>query len=187
MVPRDEIQLVAAVCLWISTKIEEPFESSLVPFMAICQDQFPADVFRQKELEIVSLLGCRLDFSTSQFYLIPFLTEIDRCDQERQVQFWIDISRYEYEFIELAAPVVVVASICAVLGEQCPFERLCTAAQIQRDVGLVLEIMKKLLKVVSVLLPRKSPGIESGYPMAEIHELMEKMRQNIGFFSQYPE
>jgi hypothetical protein len=186
-IAKDQIQLVAVVCLWISTKVEETVPSSIEIFMAVCQGQFTAEAFRQKELEVVGLLGCRLDFSTAQFYLLPFLAEIDKTECQSQVQFWLDVSLYEYGFIELPAPLVVVASICSVLGEQCPFARLCAAAKLQRNVGVILDVMKKLSEVETFLMSRESSGLVAAHSMEEIHELSERMKQNIRVFSQFPE
>jgi hypothetical protein len=186
-VTKDDIQLVAAVCLWISTKIGETVGASLQKFTAICQGLFTPDAFREKELEVVALLDCRLDFPTAQIYILPFLTEIDHLDVEGRVQFWVDLSFYEYEFVEVSPPQIVIAAICGVLGEGCPFRRLCAVAQVEPSVGVTLELMKKLVAMARALEAREATGIEAAYSDAEVRDSIQAMSHGIGYFSQYPE
>lgn len=178
-IPKDQVQLTSVTCLWISAKIEEPKNRDLPVFILICQNQYTAEQFLQKELEIVNHIGSRLNYPTPQIFMPSLLVDAGAKDCEEMCNFFLDLSLTVYDYMEIEAPLVAAVAVCvgmAASGQKCPLQKISIIIDID-DQSRFNTLACNLVKLSYTIIEKEIGGIFADYAgnnPKKLHEAVEK-------------
>jgi hypothetical protein len=179
LIPRRDVQLFAATCLWMSGKLDEWRTLTLDCYVAICQKQFTAENFKATELRILAALGFRMEYPAASVFLPSFLMDLGEDASDPITWFFLDVSLYVCAMVEVASHIVAAASIVAGLagaGKPVRIERLLRIAG-GCDRALVVGVVLRLADVAGSLLDKKVGGLCDHYCPRNSEQFVEIVRR----------
>lgn len=148
---RDDIQLVAVTCLWMSAKVEEVKTSDLEVCVIVCQRKIPGEKFVAMEKEIGSILNWRVCYPTPFTFLEAILTDLGKEACLETALFFLDISTYVINLMDIPAHYRAAAVAYAGIlgsGETPHLARLCSLVDVLRP-NTVVEIASGLAEAAN--------------------------------------
>lgn len=182
-VSRDDLHLLAASCLWTSTKVEETLvpNTSLAMFTKICQNKFSADDFISKEVLICPLMKGRLNYPRPWCFLEPFMEFAEMNEEDKpMVQYCLDLSLLGFDFVEIPAPVVTVAAIVASMKTFAPISKLTALIHYT---GSLAEIINKMLHISWMIVEKKTSALFEIYTEQQIAEFTQRLHESVEHYS----
>ncbi|KAK8889110.1 hypothetical protein M9Y10_033854 [Tritrichomonas musculus] len=162
---KQNIQLYAATCLWMTAKLYETKNRELTIFTAVCRDQFKQEDFISTEMNIISALNGRIEYPTPQTFIRALLIDTDLIDCEEMCNFFLDVSVTVNDFEELPAHFVSAAAIIigsAACDKFCPISKLMALINCSCQTSL-LKAAQALLNIASSVVEKNLGGIFAFY------------------------
>ena len=126
---RDDIQLVAVTCLWMSAKVEEVKTTDLEICVAVCQKKISPEKFVKMEQEIGPVVNWRVGYPTPFTFLGAILADLGKSECFDLCLFFLDVTLYVVNFMDVPAQYRTAAAVYSGLagsGEVVPLVRLCS-------------------------------------------------------------
>ncbi|OHS96433.1 Cyclin, N-terminal domain containing protein [Tritrichomonas foetus] len=162
---KQNIQLYAATCLWISAKLYETKNRELNIFTAVCQNQYQQDDFTKTEMDIITCLEGCIEYPTPQIFIQALLIDTDLKDCEKLCNFFLDISLSVGDFDEIPAHLVAAAAIvvsATSIDKYCPMIKLLTIIH-YTDQASLLKVARSLVDVAHSIVEKNVGGIFAFY------------------------
>lgn len=131
----SDLQLLTVTCLWMAAKIEEGVVAKLDEMCEICSDNVTQQDFVRCEREVLMMLGFKLNYPTSIFFLRRLLDAIEANKEIREAsKFFCELSLIYIDFLDYQPDVIALAAaslgkVC--LGEYCPTRRMCLYGHVE--------------------------------------------------------
>lgn len=121
-IPLEKLQLYAAVCYWISAKIDNRCQPSVSEFSNVSNEKFTVAQFSAAEVQIISALNFVLSYPTSKLFMrrILYLTSNDQLIIE-MTNFFTEIALQKWEFVGIPPYTCAISAVfcsCAILGKE---------------------------------------------------------------------
>lgn len=162
---KQNIQLYAATCLWMTAKLYETKNRELSIFTAVCRDQFKQEDFISTEMSIIGALNGCIEYPTPQTFVRALLIDIDSIDCEEMCNFFLDVSLTVNDFEELPAHFVSAAAIVigtAACNKICPILKLMALINCSCKTSLI-KAAQALLDVANTVVNKNLGGIFTYY------------------------
>lgn len=157
----SELQLLTVTCFWMAAKMEEGVVAKLDEMCQICSDHLTQADFVRCERNLLTILGFKLNYPTSIFFLRRLLDAINANNEIREAsKFFCELSLIYVDFLDYQPDVIALTAACLAkvcLGEFCPTRRMCLYGHVDA-VDQVKECGLKLL-----LFARTIVGDEGHY------------------------
>lgn len=162
---KQNIQLYAATCLWMTAKLYETKNRELTIFTAVCRDQFKQEDFISTEMSIIGTLNGCIEYPTPQTFVRALLIDTNLVECEEMCNFFLDVSLTVNDFEELPAHFVSAAAVVigsAASDKICPVLRLMTLINCSCKTSL-LKAAQALLDVADTVVNKNLGGIFAFY------------------------
>ena len=118
----SELQLYAAVCYWMSAKVDTRCQPSVEDFNKISNEHFTVEQFSKAEVEVFRALNYRLSYPTSKFFMrrLLLLTSKDQYVIE-MTNFFTEIALQKWDYVGIPPYIIAVSAIfcsCASLENE---------------------------------------------------------------------
>jgi hypothetical protein len=160
-IPKTELQLLGAVCLWMCAKLNEFQYPSITDFRTQCRLSYKRSQFLEWEKFVFNTLHFTMEYPTAQTFLARFLGTISaNPDLEVLATFACEVSLLCFEMNQFKRSVIAFASILlagAMLGEleRVPVRTLLRYSHFT-ELGGVLKCVPPLLQLVNTALETKN-------------------------------
>ena len=157
-----EVQLYAAVCYWMSAKVDTRCQPTVEDFNEISNETFTVQQFSRVELQILKALNFKLSFPTSKLFMrrLLLLTTNDQYEIE-MANFFTEIALQKWDFVGISQYLISIAAVfssCASLGKEDDafmITRTCPPSDIDRLVEII-----KLMIQHGIVLSQKHKDIK---------------------------
>ena len=175
---RDDIQLVAVTCLWMSAKVEEVKTTDLEICVAVCQKKISPERFVKMEQEIGPLVNWRVGYPTAFTFLGAILADLGKSECFDLCCFFLDVTLYVVNFMDVPAQYRTAAAVYSGLagsGEAVPVVRLCSLVGGLQPTSLV-DTAAALCEAARRMASRGFCGKWVDYSDAEKERLLSAIR-----------
>jgi hypothetical protein len=185
LIPKRDVQLFAATCLWISGKLDEWRTLTLDCYVAICQNQFSVESFKATELRILSVLDFRMGYPAASVFLPSFLMDLGEDESDPIAWFFLDVSLYVCTMVEVAGHIVAAASVVAALAGAAKPVRVAKLLRVAGgcDRAAVVGVVIRLAEVAANLLDKKVGGLCEHYCPGNSEQFVEVVRRVSDFLA----
>lgn len=115
-IPKNELQLLGATCLWMASKVDERKAIKTPQLVEMCNSAFTAEQFCQYERKVLEITDYNLQFPTAKSFLRRYLTAIVANDELIHVSsFLCEISLLSLDLQCFRPSVVALAVITIAL------------------------------------------------------------------------
>lgn len=176
---KQNIQLYAATCLWMTAKLYETKNRELSIFTAVCRDQFKQEDFISTEMSIIGALDGCIEYPTPQTFVRALLIDISLTECEEMCNFFLDVSLTVNDFEELPAHFVSAAAIIigtAACNKICPILRLLTLINCSCK-NTLLKAAQELLEVANTVVNKNLGGIFAFYAKGSPEKLTDAIKK----------
>lgn len=187
-IKKTDISIYAAVCYWISSKVDTRAQPSVKEFNEASGFQFTKELFAKKETEIISMLNYKLHYPTTKFFMRQLQDEFysrndtDVIDFSR---FLSEVSIIKFEFLDYK-PSIIASSILIIASSS--FGHMGNAIDVAvkeikygTDVNCIKKCVDLLMKYASLLMNEnkdsKSRGIKELFDKADMNFDVEEILQ----------
>jgi hypothetical protein len=153
--------------------------TNLASLVMICQNQYFAAAFKQKEAEITSLLNFRVGSPTAGVFLPAFLLGIGEDEKFDLSWFFLDVALHVIGLFEVETPVIAAAADVkgiAGAGREVRIQRLCSLTG-HVDRGIVLGTVSELAECSGSIVAQKPEGLWKFYARGDAQRLIDATRR----------
>lgn len=188
MITKNDISAYAAVCYWISSKVDTRAQPSIKEFNDASGFQFTRELFSKIEIEIITILRYKLHYPTTKFFMRQLQDEFYSSEDENVIdfsRFLSEVSIIKFDFLNYK-PSVIASSILIVASSSFGhFGNAVDVAVKEISFGTDIDIIKsciELLKKHALLLMNdnkdtKSRGIKELFDKADMNFDIDEIMQ----------
>ena len=182
-IKKADMSVYAAVCYWISSKVDTRAQPSVKEFNDASGFNFTQELFSKKEIEIISILDYKLHYPTTKFFMRQLQDEFYSSEDENVIdfsRFLSEISIIKFEFLDYK-PSTIAASILIIASSS--FGHVGNAVDVAvkeisfgTDLSIIKECINLLMKYALLLMDENKESKSRG-----IKELFDKANMDIDF------
>ena len=150
----QELQLYAAVCYWMSAKVDTRCQPSVEEFNKISNESFTVEQFSKAEVDVFRALNYKMSYPTSKLFMrrLLLLTSKDQYVIE-MTNFFTEIALQKWDYVGIPPYIIAVSAIfcsCASLeNEEDAF--VIMKACPSDEVDLLIECIKLMIQHGSLM------------------------------------
>ncbi|OHT16754.1 Cyclin, N-terminal domain containing protein [Tritrichomonas foetus] len=111
-IPKSELQLYAVVCYWVSAKVDTRVQPSVAQFNNLSGEHFTNELFSRVEIELLGVLGYKLSFPTSKFFMRQPLTLLGADEKVTHVSRLVsEVALIKFDFMDYRPSINAAASV----------------------------------------------------------------------------
>ena len=181
--PLSHLRLLAAVCLWISEKVEEHSQPGMEGLIKSTGNIFSKEDIIHFESELLEILQFQLSFSTPKFFMRRYLDIFDSIDDNlmEASYFFCDVALIYTEFLDFSSPTIAFSAVClglAGLDQYCPTEKLLSYAHIE-NVSAIQPCMKSLIERSIPILNNPNDSLYHKYTVSQLKKAILKLKLSL--------
>jgi hypothetical protein len=108
----DSYQLIAAVCYWLSSKVDTGLKLTVDRINELIGTAFTSDSFKSMEITILNALGFQLSFPTAKMFMRRILTKSNATNDVFHVSnLLVEVALMKFQFVDVRPSIIAAAAI----------------------------------------------------------------------------
>lgn len=180
-ISKKDISLFAAVCYWVSSKVDTRAQPSVKEFNDASGFQFTQELFSKTEIELINRLNFKLHYPTTKFFMRQYQDEFYASEDQNVIdfsRFLSEVSLMKFDLLDYKASAIASSIMIIAFSAFGHFGNAVDIAVKEMSYGTNIEIIKKcieLLKKHALYLMNENKEPKS----RGMKELFDKV--NLGF------
>lgn len=111
-IKKKDISVYAAVCYWVSSKVDTRAQPSVQEFNEASGFQFTNELFKKTEIELIKLLKFKLHYSTTKFFMRQYQDEFYASEDQKVIdfsRFLSELSILKFDFLDYRASTIATS------------------------------------------------------------------------------